>query len=304
MSSVSKAMMTVYYLAVGEILRATGRSPRSVRVLSALLGTLRYYVGYVGRGFSRRVYLEHMRAALPGCSERELRRILKSFWRNHQRCFLELFVIPHLVADDVDQWVELRGIEHLEQALKAGRGVVLGVPHYGNERFLHVAMAMRGYPVSVLSAQYDDLPKIAADLRLRASARFHHVGTVGSNLRWMFDRLAHNEIVQIAPTGEAGARGVPVELLGHPIEFASGPARVALRSGAEFVPAFISRGPDDRYLLEVLPAMVCADAEGNPVEALTRAFARLLDERVRRQPEPFDWKWWVIRRKEAEHARR
>jgi KDO2-lipid IV(A) lauroyltransferase len=261
-------------------------------------------MGYVGRGRGRRVYLDHIRAALPGFSEQQVRRVLKTFWHNHQRSFLELFVIPHLAADDVHQWVEFCGIEHLDDALKAGRGVVLAVPHYGNERFLHIALAMRVYPLSVLSARYDDLPKIAADLRLGASARFHHVGTVGSNLRWVFGRLARNEIVQIAPTGEAGTRGIQVELLGHPIEFASGPARVALRAGAALVPAFISRGPDERYLLEVLPPIVCAEAEDDPVGVLTRKFARLLDERVRRQPAPFNWMWWVIRREEAERARR
>jgi phosphatidylinositol dimannoside acyltransferase len=304
MNPVSKVMTTAYYLAVGSVMRVTGHSPRAAKSLSVLLGTLRYHVGYVGRRRSRRIYLEHMRAALPDRSEKELRRILMSFWRNHQRCFLELFLIPRLQADDVHEWVEFLGTEHLDEALGAGRGVVLAVPHYGNERFLHIALAMRGYPVSVLSAPYDDMPRIAADLRLNASARFHHVGTTGHDLRWLYERLAQNGIVQIAPTGEGGARGVPVELLGQRIEFASGPARLARRTGAAFVPALISRGPDDRYLIEVLPRIQCADSEKDPVAALTRAFARLLDERVRLQPEPFNWMWWVIRRQEDEHARR
>jgi len=309
MNVVSRAGMTAYYVAVGTVMRTMGYSVRGVGALSDVLGTLRYHVGYVGRNRSRQIYLDLMHDALPGVPDGELRRLLKRFWRNHQRCFLELFVIPHLEPGDVDRWVEFRGLEHLDTALAAGRGAILAVPHYGNERFVHIALAMRGYPMSALSAPYSDYPKIARNLRLDAARRFHHVGTLGENPRWIYERLARNEVVQIAPTGEGGARGIPVELLGHSIEFASGPARIVVKTGAAFVPAFISweHGAgaggrhDGRYVVEIVAPLPVPRGEGDPTVALTRAFARVLEERVRRQPEPFNWMWWVIRRQET-HA--
>ncbi len=273
-----------------------------MRILGTILGYVRYHIGYVGRDRSRKIALLHMRESLVNRNEKQLRRILKQFWCNHQKCLLELFLFSRINRKALAKRVQFRGLEHLDQALKARRGVVLAVPHFGNERFLHIALALKGYPTNVLSAKYEDIPRVLSKLRLRTSSRFHNIGTVGDDLRWIFECLKRNEILQIAPTGEPGTKGVSVELLGQEVDFASGPARMALRARAPFIPAFITRTSDESHIVEILPPIsfnLQGKKRANAAD-LTRAFARILEDRVRRVPEQFNWTWWVIRRQQAE----
>jgi len=302
MGPIAKAIMVAYYFFMSVVVCAIGDSRRAFRITGSILGYARYWVGYVGRGRSRKVYLTYMREALADKNENEIRQILKQFWCNHQKCLLELFLFSRISRNSLAKLVEFRGLEHLDQALKAGRGVVLAVPHFGNERFLHIALALKGYPMNVLSAKYDDIPRVLSKLRLRTSSRFHNIGTVGDDLRWMFECLKRNEILQIAPTGEPGTKGVRAKLLGQEVYLASGPARVALHAGSAFLPAFITRTPDDRHIVEILAPICCSSEDGGDANAsdVTLAFARILEDRVRRAPEQFNWTWWVMRRQEAE----
>ncbi len=304
MTLIAKLLMVAYYFLMNLTVRVIGNSRIAFRMIGLILGRMRYWIGYVGHDRSRKVYLSHIRTALVNRNENEIRRILKQFWCNHQKCLLELFLLLRINKKNLAKLVEFRGLEHLDQALEARRGVILAVPHFGNERFLHIALASRGYPMNVLSAKYEDIPRVLSKLRLRTSSRFHNIGTVGDDLRWMFQCLEKNEILQIAPTGEPGKKGVRVKLLGQDVLFASGPARLALRAGAPFLPAFITRTPDDTHIVEIL-APICFSPDGKPganVTDVTRVFARTLEDRVHRVPEQFNWTWWVIRRQEAEES--
>jgi len=293
--------MVAYYFLMSLTVRAIGNSRIAFRMISVILGYLRYWIGYVGPNRSRKIYLSHIRTALVGKKENEIRRILRQFWCNHQKCLFELFLLLRISQKDLAKLVEFRGLEYLDQALKARRGVILAVPHFGNERFLHIALALRGYPMNVLSAKYDDIPRVLSKLRLRTSSRFHNVGTVSGDLRWMFECLKRNEILQIAPTGEPGTKGVRVKFLGQEVYLASGPARVALHAGAPFLPAFITRTPDERHIVEILPpiSLSLKGSRGANAADLTRVFAGILEDRAQRVPEQFNWTWWVIRRQEA-----
>ncbi|MBI4831371.1 MAG: lipid A biosynthesis acyltransferase, partial [Candidatus Lindowbacteria bacterium] len=80
--------------------------------------------------------------------------MLKTFWRSHQKNFLELFIMPRLNSQTISRLATFEGLDHLDYALRQGKGAILAVPHFGNERFLHVALALKGYPINVLSAKY------------------------------------------------------------------------------------------------------------------------------------------------------
>ncbi len=69
-----------------------------------------------------------------------------------------------------------------------------------------------------------------------------------------------------------------------------------------FIPAFITRTPDDTHIVEILEPITVTQkgkTEANAYD-LTRQFARILEDRAQTLPEQFNWTWWVIRRQEAE----
>ena len=102
----------------------------------------------------------------------------------------------------------------MDKSLVEGKGIVLAVPHIGNERFLHIALALMGYTISVVSSKYEDMSKAARDARLDASKGFHHVGFLSDSPRWMIKTLKEGNILQIATTAFGGPKGIKVDVLG------------------------------------------------------------------------------------------
>ncbi len=72
-----------------------------------------------------------------------------SFDHYHEKLFVGYSNFPHLV-DFLKQHVDFEGLESLQGALTAGRGVILVTGHFGAVEFLPGALTLRGFPTSMI----------------------------------------------------------------------------------------------------------------------------------------------------------
>ncbi len=280
-----------------------GRPERLYR-LADFLGDIRYRVGYIGRGRSRRTYIGLIRHALPERSEGDAAAVLRAFWRNHQKNFLELFLLPLLSPENINRFVDFEGLEHLDDALARGGGAVLAPPHFGNERLLHIALALRGYPLTVMTSAFADAPGNVRRARLAPARKLHELVFPTDDPRKLYRALARNRVVQFSPTAAGGSSGVWCDCFGRRLYISGAPARLAVRTGAPLLPAFIYRRSDNRHRLVVEPPLL--SREGNTrVEAarLTCELMQIIERRVAEEPTQFYWMWLVIRAEETEAGR-
>jgi KDO2-lipid IV(A) lauroyltransferase len=296
-----KALRNSLYLLVSGLLKVTGTDRRSVIRLARFLGVLRSRVGYVGRDRNRRLYLETIGRALPALPAGGREKILLDFWINHQASFLELFLSPGLTPAALDHWVEFEGLEHLEQALAAGHGALLTTMHMGDERLLHILLALKGFPIRALSADFSDYGWAARRARLKAASAFHPLET-GRSHRWMFRSLKAGEAVFMAISGFGGRRGAWVDLLGRNILFSSAPARLALRTGAPLLTTVCLRRPDGRCLVRVDPPLPMPE-DNTGDTAIHRVTSDLVDRFrpvITAEPGQLNWMWYIIRHLETD----
>jgi len=246
-----------------------------------------------------------MARALPDRSPEDLRAILRAFWDNHQKCFLELFLIERMTAANVSAFVSFDGLENLDRALARGRGAILAPPHFGNERLIHIALALKGYPLTLMTSAYDDAPANLRRARLEPARKLHELVFPYDNPRKLYRALSRNRVVQFSPTAAAGTSGIWGDYFGHRLSVNATPARLALRTGAPLLPAFIYRLPDDRHRLVIeRPLEPPAATDKEAAHALTEKLLAVIQRRVREAPEQFYWMWLVIRAQEADEGRR
>ena len=286
--------MEIYYWIFRNTVALTGYKPKGINILAGFLGYFRYHVGYIGKDRSKKIYLKYIQEAFPQKSEKECKNILKKYWFNHQRKFLELFVWPGLTKETVKKWVKVKGSEYIDKALKEGRGVVLSVPHIGNERFLHIALSLLGYPISVVSSEYEDMSKAARDARLGASQGFHHVGFLSNSPRWMVKTLKDNNILQIASTAFGGPKGKKIDVLGQPLWIATGPSRLSIQTGAVLLSAVSIRTDNNMYTIYVDPVK-----DSDDIDELTENQMKCFENYIKDYPGQLDWMMWLIRSEEA-----
>ena len=303
MNPLTRAAMAAYYLTFQAVVRCAIHDPKGLDRLANPLGKIRRRMGYIGPNRSPQRYLDAIQEALPNLSHSEAEEVLTTFWLNHQRKFLSLFLVPRLTSENIDHWVEFQGLEHLDKALEAGKGVILPYPHFGNERIHHVSLALKGYRMSVVSSEYQDYAKASRAAKLDPVRRVHHVGFRGESPRWMMEWLKGNGVIQIASTAQAGNKGLWVQLLGKKLYLPSGWIRLAALTGARVVPSLIHHRPGDRHLLQIYPGFEVASLVRS-IDDLTEVasnFFRILEPEFHKEPGDIDWMTWLVRCEESDH---
>lgn len=302
MNPLIRAAMGAYYTLFRAVFRICITDPNGLDRLARPLGKIRRRIGYIGPNRSPERYLHAIREALPNISQSQANDILNAFWLNHQRKFLSLFLVERLTSNNIDQWVEFQGLEHLDKALENGKGVILPYPHFGNERIHHVGIALKGFKLSVVSSEYADYAAASRAAKLDPVRRIHHVGFRGDSPRWMVDWLKNNGVLQIASTAEAGPKGIILPLLGRKLLLSSGWIRLAARTGAMIIPSLIRHRSKDRHLLKIYPSFEVDPTtkfQQDITEVATRFF-RILEPEFRTHPGELDWMTWLVRCEETD----
>ncbi len=277
-----------YYLAISGLTKILGL--RGAEFLAGLLSTVRY----LGNRRMAGVYLGHLSRIFPRMSRAQLRRVLKGYWRVHQRALLGLFYSSRFSSDNIDGLVCWENMDILEEAVSEGKGVLLLVPHFGDERTLHILLAISGYDMHVISSRYTDAPEILRKARLNVSRKWHHVAFPDEPIRWAYDAVKRGEVIQISPTGWGGSKGHWVKSFGVPVLASSTPVRLARSTGCRLLTAYNRVLPGMKYHI----AFHRFDPESLDLNGTGQLFERF-ESIAKQYPEQYNWMNLVIRHRET-----
>ncbi|TMA34470.1 MAG: lysophospholipid acyltransferase family protein [Deltaproteobacteria bacterium] len=210
--------------------------------------------------------------------------------------------LPRLSAERLRDMVRFADEEWWREATSWERstGVLVLSGHFGNWELLVFAHGMRGHPVHMVHRTIANplLDRWLNALRARAGTRTirkrHAARAVLAAL--------HERGLLVLPFDQNSTRGlgVFVDFFGVPASTNAGLARIALRTDAPIVPAFIVReGRSARHRVHVLPIMQ-VERTGDPradVVRNTQRFSAVFEDMVRRHPEQWLWmhKRWKTR---------
>ena len=229
--------------------------PRLGYAIARRLGDLGF--GVLAR--SRSNVLDNLRHVLgqrtdPG----RLRRLARQAFRTQACNYFDLFRVARLSPESTEALVTVHGWHHVEQAMAAGKGVVLVSAHFGNLDIVAQAIVLRGFRVIVAAEHLRPERLFRYVSSLRASKGMRIIPADGF-ARPLFAALWNNEIVGLAADRNLTGRGVLVPFFGEPALLPDGHARVARRTGARVLLAFALRRPDDRFDAFVEPPIVVED---------------------------------------------
>lgn len=286
-----------YYRLVGKLYSSCGRS--RPETLVSLLAAARLAGDALGRNGRSSVYLGHLARIFPDRRASWRRGVMRDYWRTHQRAMLGLFHASEMDLRAVESSIDWQGREALDRTLAPGRGVLLLAPHFGDERTMHIAMALSGYGMHVLSTDYADAPEAVRRARLETSLRTHHLAFPSDSPRWMYRALEAGEIVQTAPTGYGGPNGLWVESFGVPVLAPATFHRLREATGCALMLAFNHALPGLRYRICLEPLELPADRD----EAASALFDRITALGLE-FPDQYNWMNLAIRHRETNTAAR
>jgi lauroyl/myristoyl acyltransferase len=219
--------------------------------------------------------------------EAQLRRISWLNFRNHAKAYADLMMLPTTAVESMSSQLEIRGLEHLEQASKYGKGVLAVSCHMGSYEVVAAIWSATLTPVSFFAEELEPrtLFEWYRDTRARLGVSVLTLDHGG--IRKVMQALRDQEMVITAIDRDITGTGHSMPFFGRPAPIPLGPAAIALRLGTPLLPVCVYRLPDDRYVAEAAPMVIPKDT-GHPKEDQVRTTEQLLRQIevfIQRHPE-------------------
>jgi KDO2-lipid IV(A) lauroyltransferase len=234
---------------------------------------------------------EHLRMAFPERDAKWRRSVARASFRHLGRESVATFRLGSMDASEIRERTEVVGFEAVEEAVAAGKGLIVVTGHFGNWEMGGATAATRGIPMDVV-AQRQRNPLFDADL----TANRNRLGMTVIQRREAPKRVlrALREGRAVGIVGDQNVRrgGVFVDFFGRPASTARGAALFALRTGAPIFFAVVRRMPGfpQRYRATVQSVGFSPSGDmEQDVFRLTEAHTRQLERHVREAPEQYFW---------------
>ena len=238
----------------------------------------------------RAIAARNLELCFPEWQESKRNAVLKAHFESLGMGLIELAMAAWRSDQEVRDLVEVRGEEHLEAALRKGRGVI----------------AMSGhFPALEFTARALDLPHpgLVAVYRPGGNAVFAYLIN-RARLRATSDTLSKYDVRGMVRALRAGAvlwyagdqmtdakSAVLAPFFGEPAMTGTALGRLARISGAPVVPWFTRRLENGKYRVELQPAL--DDIPGDSPEQEAERVHALLEQQIRKAPEQY---YWIHRR--------
>ena len=215
-----------------------------------------------------------------------LRGGVRAAFETYARYWIDTFRLPVVDPADLDRRAHIDGLDRVDDALAAGRGAVIALPHLGSWDQAGAWLAYRGYPVTVVMErlQPPDLLDWFVETRRRAGM---HVVIRGKNV-WeeLENALRQNRLVGLICDRDLSGRGVGVRFFGEETTLPPGPARLSRQIGSPLLPAGVYLGPGRGWSAVVRPPVefIRTDDEHADIARVTQQLAQELEILIRRAP--------------------
>ena len=216
-----------------------------------------------------------------------VKRTARHAFGNYFKMFADFMLMDTLTPEQIRRMVRPQGRERIDRALAEGKGVLVVTAHVSNWDILAAASAVYGYPISAVT---NDLPSGGLNELVIASRErigMKMIGLAPGSLRQIIKALGRNELVALASDLYSGDRGVRVPFFNRPAMFPSGPAALALKTGAPILPVWCRRQTDNLYIAEVeAPIEVSRTGDTQrDIQVTTERIVQFFERIIRREPD-------------------
>jgi KDO2-lipid IV(A) lauroyltransferase len=236
----------------------------------------------------RRMITRHLERVHGGAlDENALRREVRRAFESYARYWMEVFRLGTYSPAYIRSHMTDEGMEHVDQALADGNGVIIAITHLGNWDFGGAWLAMRGTPLLAVAEDLEppELFEWFARVRRQVGIDIVRLGPDAGTA--VLRTLKANQIALLMCDRDVAGGGVDIELFGERTTLPGGPATLALRTGAPLLPAAVYFEGETGHHALVRPP-VSLERRGrmrDDVARVTQALAREIEFLVRKAPE-------------------
>ena len=214
-----------------------------------------------------------------GATESAVQDAVRRAFRMQSRNGFDLLRVPRVSLKRIERQVRFDGDwSAVDDALAAGRGVILCTAHYGAFDIMGQFIINRGYNATLLVGRTTSHFVHDSVTYLRQSRGWHieQVEEPGS-VRRVMRALKEGKVAGMVVDRDWSGAGAPVLLFGAPTTLPTGHIRMALATGAEIVTVLAPRVAGNRYgfILRPVPLQRTGRTAEDVAENMRRILANI-----------------------------
>lgn len=189
--------------------------------------------------------------------------------------------------------ISITGTEHLEEALKKGKGVIGLGAHMTHFLLLTVRLAQSELPFIVLIKNDSDNPVINKKLRAwRATRKIVEidVGAEDKGMSAIAEAFKGNRLIYFIADQRRKRNAMVVPFFGRPAYTAVGPAVFSKKTGAPIVPIFVAQR-NGGICVDIMPAVEDSSTGDyqDDIRIITERANVAIEQYIRKYPDQWLW---------------
>jgi len=234
-------------------------------------------------------------------SDHEIKNLACEVFKEQGKNAFEIFKILEISSEKLSKYVNVEGLENLDEALTFEKGVVFITAHMGNWELLAMSFAQLGYPsnpfIRKINNEYID--ELLNNMRRKFGIKPINrdgIQAVKAGLKV----LRRKEILGILIDQDTTrVEGVFVDFFGRLAYTPSGAATLAIAAKCPVIFSFISRQEDNKHLIKVSKVFhpIITGDKKKDILTNTQYFTKQIEKVVRENPSQ-----WVFMHRRWRHT--
>ena len=175
----------------------------------------------------------------PDLHEPELQIAVKAGMRSYLRYWCDTFRLPKWSHDQIVNRVTEINDHLLRDALAAGTGAIVSLPHAGNWDHAGAYYCETGAPIVTVAEHLEPERLFKKFLEYRESLGMEVLDASARSLATLSQRLRQGRLIALVADRDLSKNGVNVSFFGHPARMPAGPAVLSIQTGAPLLTAFV-----------------------------------------------------------------
>jgi len=221
----------------------------------------------------------------------KIKQCAKEIFVNFAYYLVDFFRYSKLNQDFIKKYIEIEGLDNLNQALAKGKGVIVLAAHLGNYELAGAVLSLLGYPLSVVALSHKDkrVNRFFDGQRQRVGMK---VISTGTTIRSCFSALKSGDLLALLGDRNFAGQGIKLNMFSRQAYFPRGIAFFALKTGAPIIPIFLVRKDKEFYHL-ICGEPIIYDREKQDEASITKQCNLVLEKQIKEYPQ----QWYMFQKR-------
>lgn len=239
----------------------------------------------------KKTVIENLKIAFPDHDEKRIKKIAFNCYKSFAISLAEILYLPRMSRLEMMRQVECINMNMIKEKYQESKGVILLSAHFGNWEYVALSVSEQlGIPFSVVVKPQRN-PYVTNWLNRVRTKWNNKIVPLGISVRQIYSTIKEKEIVAMVADQRGSEESIKVNFFGKNISVHTGPAALALKTGAPILYGVTVRQKDYSYktVMNEISTNNLPDLWEDKVKEISQRHMSHLEEYIRKNPEQWLW---------------